>query len=191
MKFNVSTPAVLVSDADPEYMEVVSGISITRGKVATFTLGDMKEKVISLDGETDTSRPGRIIFSSEGVLYKLRALREEDGFYLSKYSILLPVSVLEGLTKNKKGSFVENETLFAYAVDGSPYVAALVYKNDRSGAWIRVSGEWISLAPGAENIEGMSSIPIDPAKAEDFIEMYDNNYVSLEDIGEYEEGDAE
>jgi hypothetical protein len=183
---DVATPAVLMSDAEPGLADVVVEYSVTRSKVLNLTMGDDSVQVFTIDRGSKVDLPGRIIFSSDNVLYKLRSFREEDGFHLSKYSILLPISVLEGLTKNKKGTFVENETLIAYVVDGSPFIAALVYRNAGAGSYLRVSGEWMSLSSASEDLDGLSSIEIDPATAEDFIELYDNNYVSIEDIGEYE-----
>lgn len=79
----------------------------------------------------------------------------------------------------------ESETLAAYSLDDSAYVLGVLYSDDM-GRWMRVDGDWVLLSRTDNTYNDMIVTPIAPDKAADFLDLYDNNYVSVQDLDQYE-----
>lgn len=154
-------------------------------------LSDGTEEHFNTTNAIEERNTGRIVFSSDNVDYRIRELREDDGAWISKYKTYLPVPALEQLIKqNAKDSNMdsvepEQETLQAYAMDDSVYVVGLVYHNEL-GDWARIDGDWVLLVPNDTTYADAAIIDIDPEKADQFIALFDNNYVTVTDAETYE-----
>lgn len=138
---------------------------------------------------------GRLYFVSEGTKYRVRDIVEDDGQWLSKYHTLLPIAAIEQIISGGKVSATDlsgpDETIDAYALDDSAFVLGLLYTND-SGRWSRVGGDWVLLDPNDETFDDMDSVfTIDPDRTDEFLELYDNNFVSVDDAEAYEAPEVE
>jgi len=190
---------VLTRTDDPEFaLPVREAWSIPGAlRVSHPVVGDVEYKTgdVSIDGTT-----GRIAFTTDGAPYGIRELREDDGSWLSAYKTLLPLSALESLVgRVGSGETVANpeddlntpdETLDAYATDDSPYVVGVLYTNN-AGRWARQGGDWVLLGANDTTFESdedtdFQVIPIDPDKADQFLNDYDQNYISVDDVSKYE-----
>jgi hypothetical protein len=138
---------------------------------------------------TQSPRTDRIEFVSNDVRYRIRDVREEDGIWLSSHKTPLPIDVLE--RHIQKGENVSNESLIAYMLDDSPYVVALKYESEL-GHYIRMDGAWVLVSPTDMSLvaDNMVSVSINLEKADEFIDLYDVNYVSVSDLSEYESADS-
>ena len=180
-------PSALVANDSLDKLRVVKEVH-RDGRMFKVVFYDGGIEYFRVDKETKNDRTGTLVFKSYDKIYKIRPVREEDAFVLSKYDTLLPETSIAGLAENWNGEFVAQENLVAYMVDDSAYVAALVYTNS-TGSWLRSNREWVMLGDMSAT-EGMEVMSIDPEKADEFIEMFDNNYVSVDDASKYEEGGA-
>lgn len=153
-------------------------------------------KVLTFDGNLDTSerwpvtklnifqRSGTMYFRSNGVEYTVRELRDNDGLWLSKYGVLLPEEALTALIQI--GGYVDsNEQFMAVATEDSPYIVATLYSNG-SGTYSRQDGQWIKLAENDTTFDSMIPMAVDSSKAHEFLDLYDNNFVSVSDAQKYE-----
>jgi len=138
---------------------------------------------------TQSPHTDRIEFVSNDVRYRIRDVREEDGIWLASHKTPLPIDVLERFIR--KGENVSNESLIAYMLDDSPYVIALTYESEL-GQYIRMDGTWILISPTDMSLvaDNILSVGINPEKADEFIDLYDVNYVSVSDLSEYESADS-
>ncbi len=139
---------------------------------------------------TQSSSTDRIEFISNDVRYRIRELRETDGIWLSPLKTPLPVSVLEDYVT--KGDKMNPESLTAYVLEDSPYVVGLVYYGS-AGAYVRTDGDWLLLSPSDETFTGSNllGVDIDPDRANEFIELYDGNFVSVTDLDKYESASSD
>ena len=147
------------------------------------------------EGVTTDEKTGTIKFESSGTQYTIRELREEDGMWLSDLRIPLSVEILDTLIDQLRSnnpmnymsgdSGPEQESLEARAANDSTYIVGLLYNNE-SGTWSRIDGDWVLLSPEDEAYEDTAVIEIDPDKAQDFIKLYDQNYVTVTDAEDYE-----
>jgi hypothetical protein len=171
---------VLNRDGDPDFGEPIKRAYSDNDSVTIeYSDGDVEEfdaTNITLDPNT-----GRLIFESEGDTYRVRELAEDDGEWLSKYRTMLPINAVESLA----GGNVDDDTLDAYASEDSPYVLGLVYTNE-AGRFLREDGDWVALSPNDETFNDMIVTSIDPERAQEFIDLYDRNYVSVADAEQYE-----
>lgn len=170
-------------------------------RAITWVMYNMDTKVVSVkDSEgkshkfivtelTHNQATDTIEFVSDQTKYRIRPLREEDGIWLSKYATPLPVTVLENSVR-KKEELVES--LIAYTLDDSAYVVALALYADGI-MYSRVDGEWLPVPSTSTYMSGdnMLGIEISPEKADDFIDLFDKNWVSVADLNEYESADSE
>ena len=118
----------------------------------------------------------------------IRDLREEDGVWMSRYKISLPIEALEQLTRQTGGTV--NETLTAYALDDSAYLVGLSYTNDM-GQWARINGDWVLLSPEDDTFSDTIVLEINMDMSSEFLDLYDNNFVTVTDAEKYEVADAE
>lgn len=188
--------ALTVSDGSKVATPIQS--AFTEGDKLTVVLADNTERVFTPTSVSEERKTGRIIFSVDNVNYRIRELSEDDGYWMSKYKTFLPVTALRSIIKAKsKEQNVENtinaemaETMTAYATDDSVYIVGLVYANE-NGRWSRIGGDWMMMAEGSNPFMDLISIEIDQNRADEFIKIYDENYVTVTDAETYEEPTAE
>ncbi len=150
---------------------------------------------VGIESVTTDEKTGTIKFESSGTEFTIRELREEDGMWLSDLRIPLSVEILDTLIdqlrSNNPMNYIsgdagpEQESLEARAANDSTYIVGLLYNNE-SGTWTRIDGDWVLLAADDETYEDTAIIEIDPDKAQDFIKLYDQNYVTVTDAEDYE-----
>ena len=180
------TMGVLTKIGDPEF-----GVPIQKAYVVGDTLttvnDDGSETPYAAENVSEEGKTGRIIFRADNADYRIRELREDDGYWMSKYKTLLPVGALQLLInqKSKDTDMDTSEILSAYANDNSVYVIGLVYENDL-GRWLRIDGDWSLMDEEDKTFMDSIAIEIDPERADDYIEMYDKNYVTVTDTEDYE-----
>jgi len=145
--------------------------------------------------ERDT---GRIRFRVYDTDYMDREFRESDGRYVSEYRTSLPTEALERLIisqmeSNRVAMFgatptmdISPEHLAAYSMDDSAYVLGLVYSvaGDR---WVRIDDDWILMSPDDDTFSEMVVMNIDPVKADEFIKLFDRNFVTVTTASKYED----
>lgn len=130
-------------------------------------------------------------FEDANTIYAIRPIRESDGVWISHLETTLPGPVVAAAAEELPDAPEEGEaavevssaeTLRAVALDDSPYIVGLVLSTD-SGEWFRTGATWLSLATEDTlySAEGTSSFEIDPARGNEFIDLYDKNYVSVSD----------
>jgi hypothetical protein len=136
-----------------------------------------------------------ISFESSGYNYIIRSLREEDGIWMSNYQIPLPVEVLEKIIDQASESMYmayrndynpKEELLVALALPDSDFIYGLMYSSE-SGDWIRVNSEWVLMSPVDNTFEDSVALPISPNRAEEYIEKYDSEKLTISDTETYEE----
>lgn len=188
--------ALTVSDGSKS-ADAIQG-AFTEGDKLTVVLADNTERVFTPTSVSEERKTGRIIFSVDNVNYRIRELSEDDGYWMSKYKTFLPVAALRSIIKAKsKEQNVDNtinenmaESLTAYATDESVYIVGLVYAGE-TGRWSRIGGDWMMMAEGSNPFMDLISIEIDQNRADEFIKLYDENYVTVTDAETYEEPTAE
>lgn len=150
---------------------------------------DGKIEKFSVDSITQDQRTDRIVFVSDGTRYELRTLRDSDGLWASGVRTAVPVSSLEKIIR---GDSPVEESLTAYALDDSPYVVALVYSGG-TGKYSRLNGDWAQLDPNDQTLVGDNIYPIeiDRGKSDEYVRLYDKNFVSVTDTEKYESADSE
>lgn len=138
---------------------------------------------------TRNENTGTIEFRSMNVDYTIRELREEDGYWISSLQMPLPVSVMEdmlgSLNKGILMDDMQDEKLLAYAFDDSLYVVGLVYSNGM-GRWVRSEGDWVLMGADDDTFKDAVVMEIDPDKADEYVDLYDANYVPVSDTEDFE-----
>lgn len=186
-------PGVLTRDDDPKYHQAVSGVYATPNNLVVGMPG-VEPVNFPSDNITVNGTTGRLSFISSDTPYRVRELREDDGEWLSKYKTLLPLEALGAIVgPMNKGDDVDttsgpdplSESLDAFSLEDSVYVVGLVYTNN-AGRWIRVDGDWVLMSPTDDTYDDMVVTTIDPDRADEFVQMYDNNFVTVEDAEHYE-----
>lgn len=131
----------------------------------------------------------RMEFVTDGKTYRIREPRENDGLWLSKYKVELPVEAIRAFAVRGDNMDPE-ETLDAFATDDSPYIVGVVYTNG-VGRWTRSNGEWTLLASDDDTYTDMDVVTIDPERADEFLSLYDDNFVSITDAEQYESAESD
>jgi hypothetical protein len=136
-----------------------------------------------------------ISFQSSEYNYLIRNLREEDGIWMSNYRIPLPVEVLEKIIDQASESMYmayrndynpKEELLVALALPDSDFIYGLMYSSE-SGDWIRINSDWLLMSPVDNTFEDSVALPISPDRAEEYIEKYDSEKLTISDTEPYEE----
>jgi hypothetical protein len=145
---------------------------------------------VGLDELTIDENTGIIRFNAYDADYLIREFREEDGLWLSAYQTVLPVDALVNLTEGPLSNMDvsvdpnQEESMTAYATDDSGYVLGLVY-NDSVASWLRTNGDWALLSDDDDTFDDMIAIPIDPTKADDFVNLFDTKHPSITEANTY------
>lgn len=187
---------VLYRSDDPLYAQAVVRADAVEGGLDIYTPGaspvNYPSDDVSVDGNT-----GRLNFTSTGTPFGIRELREDDGSWLSRYKTLLPLPALGSLigrvgdsgTMVTAGPTDPRETLDAFTTEDSPYVVGVLYTNT-AGRWSREGGDWVPVSPDDPTFStGDSDLivtPIDPDKADQFLNLFDQNYVTVSDAERFE-----
>lgn len=158
--------ALLVDDSDSE-VRIIAPDGVDTLKVAR----------IEQDGNS-----ARLVLSTKKSKYNWRPLREADGVWLSDHHIPLPVEAIESIAT---GETVATEVLSAFSSGDSPYVLGVTYET-ADGSWVRSGGQFLPMASDDNTYADMDRIIIEPAKAKDFLDLYDKNYVTVSDAIGYE-----
>lgn len=178
-------PVVLVSPVQGEPQIIVDAEE--EGGTLSLFLPDGSETEYADADITRNPDTGRLEITTPDGTYLLRELRETDGLWVSKYKTVLPIEALENLAKRmrERAEMNADETLYAYAIDDSPYVVGLGY-SDGDDRYSRVDGDWVELEDDTFSNEGIIAIPIDPSRADEYIKLFDENYVTVTDTEDFE-----
>jgi hypothetical protein len=157
--------------------------------VLHFQGGEERYLPVMDDLLTINENTGTIEFRSTTVDYTIREFREEDGYWISSLRMPLPVSVMENMLDSlNKGILMDDmqdEKLIAYAFDDSLYVVGLVYLNSM-GRWVRSEGDWVLMGVDDDTFKDAVVMEIDPEKADEYVDLYDANYVPVSDTEDFE-----
>jgi hypothetical protein len=160
----------------------------------SFTDPPMRQFPVDIEQTTTEPTTGTISFTVFDGNYTIRKLQEEDGVWVSKYKIPLPVEALESIVDTEgnsgymayTGKTVQEEELTALsesATDGP--VAAVTYIN-ALGMFERRNGSWILLAPEHDTFDGLYGTFIDPEKAEEFLATFDKGGMTVPEADKYQ-----
>jgi frataxin-like iron-binding protein CyaY len=142
-----------------------------------------------IEGDPQT---GLITFTHEGNQYRVRDLREEDGYWLSAFKIALTEKILEGILVGtlplKIGlSFGRTEeqlhpaeSLYIAYDPTDNYVIALVYTLG-AREWVRTDGDWKLRGPVDETVRKLRKIFINPDHAKDLVSRMDADPIQVTD----------
>lgn len=158
--------------------------------------GENRPVPVDLNELTINEKTGTIEFKSRGVDFIIRELREEDGYWISSLQMPLSVPIMENMLEAARernfmamipGSEVETEQekLIAYAFDDSLFVVGLVYSNSL-GRWARVGADWVLMGADDTTFSDAVALEIDPERADEYVNLYDANYVPVSDTEDFE-----
>lgn len=183
-------PGVLIHESTKEVLPVSSLVNGEGGLSATFPDGSVVD--YAADDITVDEKTGTLTFASSDEVYHVRDFRETDGLWMSRYKTVLPYEALQTLAASGRADNTVIENLHAHALADSPYVVGLTY-SDGSGQWARLDGTWVPLGDGDTTYanDEMENISIDPARADEFIDLYDANYVTVSDADEFEASESQ
>jgi hypothetical protein len=167
-----SEPLPVVSVLASEDDKLVRVIS-SRGMSQDFKVSKLNISQVS----------GRIMFVSNRISYNIREPRETDGQWLSVYNVDLPLEAVETLVAGDTS--MDDESIVAYADGDSPYVLGVIYQNEGI-RWVRYDGDWLLVAEDDDTYDGMERMLISPERTEEFLDLYDHNYVTVSDAQQYE-----
>lgn len=142
-------------------------------------------KVARIDSDGNS---GRLILVTKKAKYNWRPLREADGIWISSLRIPVPVEAIPDIAVS--GDTVATEILSAFSDSDSPYVLGVVYET-AAGRWVRSGGQFLPMAGDDTTYETMERIVIDPARASEFLDLYDRNYVTVSDAAGFESAASE
>jgi hypothetical protein len=196
------TPRVVVlkpKDGSEPIVRVAMNAVVTNGdELITLDYLANEEPTITISGEiTNNKNTGIITFSDSTADYYIRPFRDEDGLWLSSLKTPLPVEALmqkiKWIQRNTMKIFdgtssdaLQEETLSAFTYPGSTTIVGLLY-NDTVGRWLRISGEWMLVNDVDDSmiLDDAVFATIDSEKADEFIKLFDENYLNINKIDEY------
>lgn len=134
---------------------------------------------------------GIVLFSTvDGAEYAIRDVTDLDGSWISEFKIELPPITLKDLLTNPEVNFQmpylenENEKLIAFAAPDGEDVISVMYLNNY-GAFLRINESWVSVAPDDTSVEGAEAYNVKPETAQEFIDMFDKDNVSVEEAKDF------
>jgi hypothetical protein len=146
------------------------------------------EYPVDIEDTIIDEKTGDITFSVYDGEYILRKLTPEDGKWLSRFQIDLPVKALEYLLAPSKEERpnMSQEMLVAYSKEESTGVVfGVEYINTNLGSFVRTNGMWMLLSRDDETFEDMYATFIDPEKADEFLADYDKGGMTVEQADTY------
>lgn len=181
---------VLSKTDDPTSARLVSHVSSTSNPEKIIVLNDVgMTEEFPAESITVDPENGKLRFVSDGTTYTVRIPRETDGVWLSKYRTDIPFAAFRAFAAQGENKVNPEETLEAYATDDSPYIVGLVYGNTM-GRWARIDEDWVLISPTDTTYDDLNAYQIDSDRADEFISLYDSNYVSVTDAERYESADS-
>lgn len=136
-------------------------------------------KVVRIDHDPNSDR---LVLVTNKVKYTWRPLREADGIWATEFRTPLPV---EAIIEIQTGDPLNPKTLSAYSSGDSPYVLGVLLETP-DGQWVRSGGAFLPVSADDTTYADMDRISIDPSRADEFLELYDRNYVTVSDALTYE-----
>lgn len=172
----VEVPGVLTSNV--EGSEALAFSEVTQFRELITAHARSGKDIFRADEVTPDPKTGRVTFTSRDTIYNAREFREDDGEWLSRYSLPLPHEALAGLTTQGNGTDMDTpETITGYTDGG--FLTALLYENN-GGRWIRHNSQWVPLAPSdtSLNSEDATFFEVNPETAQELVELFDSKHVS-------------
>jgi hypothetical protein len=139
-------------------------------------------ETVKISAESDGAY---ITFQADGNYWLIRGISEDDGVWVSKYKMELPVEVIQQLIIGRSRealnkylgvsipeSVPEFESLTAYFSDTSKSIFALNYLSS-SGTFTRLNYAWDRSETSYDYYEDLSVAEIDPDKASQLLDKYD------------------
>lgn len=174
-----SEPGVITAPGEPPRYVAALLVNDSESEVKVVTPDGVDSiKVARIDPDGNSAR---LILVTNKVKYSWRPLREADGIWLSALKVPLPVEAIPGIASGE----MMTELLSAFSSGDSPYVLGVVLET-ADGRWVRSGGQFLPMAGDDTTFADMDRIDIDPARAEEFLDLYDRNYVTVSDASGYE-----
>lgn len=152
---------------------------------------DTQESFLIKQGSIEPYTYGIVLFSTvDGAEYAIRDVTDLDGSWISEYKIELPPITLKDLLTNPEVNFQmpyledENEKLIAFVAPDGEDVLTVMYLNNY-GAFVRINESWVSVAPDDTSVEGADAYNVKAETAQEFIDMFDKDNVSIEQANDY------
>ena len=176
----------------------ITGVEVDGEKVTVHTpSGEQDFTVIELL-QDDVARTVRFRQRGDDVPHIIRPVRSSDGLWLSRLHTRLPEDALVDLITDaqERGDTAvdenENEAIYALAVDGTAYLIGLLYVSGE-GSYIRDGGAWVLSDPDGALLgrDDLALIELDPSRADEFVRMYDRNYVPVSIADQFQSATSE
>lgn len=176
-------------DQDPEFAGIYI-ISAVNG-VIYFDVPLDKVDVLGLTGF--------LMFIFEEDEYLLRKLQTADGLWMSSYKTELPIEVLHRMVISSSSDTIEElvdielpedlpefEAIYVYYDETTLSVVSLVYMSSY-GIYAKANANWVPEDISVPSYQHLSTVEIDPDKADELIEMFDEKFgnLSLKQVKEY------
>ena len=175
-----SEPGVLTSPG--EEPRFVAALLVDDSESNLQVIGPDGVETLSVSRIEHDGNSARLVLSTKKSKYNWRPLRDADGVWISQLRIPLPVEAIPSIAT---GETVATEILSAFSSGDSPYVLGVTYET-ADGSWVRSGGQFLPMAGDDTTYADMDRIIIEPAKAKDFLDLYDRNYVTVSDATDYE-----
>jgi hypothetical protein len=197
------SPGVLIrANGDNAYHAAISSAVINEDNMldVSFLQPPAKSFPVDFDNLSINSNTGIITFNVFDADYTLRPFRDEDGQWLSKFQVDLPVEALNQIVnRESKASYMsympgsvmpQDESITAVAYEGSQYIVGLLYNNDL-GNWARIGGDWVLLNAVDNSYDDTVAFPISFVGAQDLLDAYDSKQLTINDIQPYLDSDSD
>ena len=160
---------------------------------------------VTLDKVDAVGFTGSFLFLSDGTTHVMRKLQTADGEWMSEYKTELPIEVLSRMVISSASDTIEDlvsvnlptdlpefEAMYAYYDEQSLNVASLVYMSSY-GIYARADGNWVVEDVSVPSYQNLMTVEIAPEKADELIQMFDDNFgsVSLKTVKAYENVELE
>lgn len=160
---------------------------------------------VTLDKVDAVGFTGSFLFLSDGTTHVIRKLQTADGEWMSEYKTELPIEVLSRMVISSASDTIEDlvsvnlptdlpefEAMYAYYDEQSLNVASLVYMSSY-GIYARADGNWVVEDVSVPSYQNLMTVEIAPEKADELIQMFDDNFgsVSLKTVKAYENVELE
>jgi len=158
----------------------------------TFDYLGSSDPTVYVEGDITVDEfTGIITFSTLDADYMIRTLREEDGTWLSRYKTALPIeaitqSLKRDMERDPMDPVIDTEdSLYAAVFAGQKVVVGLIYDNE-FGKYARIGAQWVLMSDFEPDFDDIIVIPIDPEKADAFVNLYDTKTLTIDDVKPYE-----
>jgi hypothetical protein len=154
---------------------------------------------LPLDEVETIGLTGFLLFMSNNTEHVLRRLQTADGEWMSAYKTELPIEVLYRMVISSSSGTIEElvdielpedlpefEAVYAYYDEKTLSVVSLVYMSSY-GIYARANANWVVEDISVPSYQHLSTVEISPSKADELIQLFDENFgsLSLEQVKEY------